>query len=220
MKVQAVLLQKPRKYNIKKDYARRHGRIRLPDRQSAAPFCFVVIGLLSGVCLFCFRQDTLSNALNTVFERYSAASGASFAARFAGATLACFCAGLSFMYLGSSLLAAWSVLPFLLLRGMAVGLVSAWLTQQFAMQGVAYYFACLFPAVALQMVGLCLLAQRAIRLSCYIKSCLNRDSLQRETIIGSYLLACLPGLACLLLSSLFDALLRQWLSPSFLSSVR
>lgn len=220
MKVQAVLLQKPRAYRTRKEHMRRSRGIRLPDRQSAAPFCFALFGLCAGVCLYCFRQTALSDSIYDVFERYSAALGASFAARFTGTMLHSFGVGIIIMYLGASPLAAWAVLPFLLLRSAAVGLVSAWLMQQFAMQGAAYYFACLFPATALQLVGLCLLSQRAIRLSGYIKSCLKRDSFSHEPIVRSYIAACLPWLFCLLLSALADVLLRQWFSPSFPFSAR
>ena len=215
MKVQAVLLQKPRKQRSRMEHAHKRVRIRLADRQSAAPFCFALFGLVAGVCIYCFRQPSLSDAIYVIFEQYSAALNASFFARFAGALLSSFGAGICIMYLGTSLIAAWVILPFLLLRGAAVGVVSAWLMQQFAMQGAAYYFACLYPSAALQLIGLCLLSQRSMRLSGYIKSCLKRDSFSHESVVRSYIVACLPWLFCLLLSSVADVMLRQWLSPSF-----
>ena len=220
MKVQAVLLQKPRTRERRKVHIHRHSRIRLPDRQSVSPFCFALFGLSTGVWLYCFRQDVLAGAIYDIFERHVVALNASFAVRFMGAMLHSFGAGICIMYLGASPIAAWMILLLLLLRSAAVGLVSAWLMQQFAMQGAVYYFACLFPSAALQLTGLCMLSQRAIRLSVYIKSCLKRDSFSREPVVRSYIAACLPWLFCLLLSALADVLLRQRLSPSFPFSAR
>ena len=60
MKVQAVLLQKPRKQRSRMEHAHKCGRIRLADRQSAAPLYFALFGLVAGVCIYCFRQPSLS----------------------------------------------------------------------------------------------------------------------------------------------------------------
>ncbi len=172
-------MQKP-KPQIKTVQQQRNRRepIRLPDHRSLSPFCCAVCSLFIGVLLFVLRKDVVSDALYGLYQSYMSTIGTSFFARLAGAFLPTVGAGLCIVYIGASPIAGYAVLPFLALRAAAVGAVAGWLTGVFYTTGTDYYFVCFYPTKALQLIGLSLLAQRALRLSGYIKSRLRRDSFQ------------------------------------------
>ena len=208
MKVQAVFVKKPRpKRSAEPPRVNRQKRMQLPDRQSIVPFCIVIIGLFSGVILFVFRRSLLSDKLYTLYQTYLSAMAASFFARLGGEFLSCLGVGIVIVYLGVSPIAAYAILPLLTLRAVCVGSVASWLTVEFYTKGTAYYFVCFYPAKAFQIIGLCMLAQRALRLSAYIKSRLKRDSFHNEPMARQYLIACLPGFGCLMFSSVLSVLI-------------
>ena len=216
MKVHAVLFQKPRKSGaVKRTKRLKQNRSHTAIIQTAVPVCCAVCSLFGGVFLFCLQNNALSEEFYGIYQSFTLSLHTPFAARWIGALSVSISAGIILLYLGTSPIAAFAVLPFLSMRAFSVGAVAAWLYSRFGSVGITYYFVCFFPGKGLEVVGLSLLAQKAIRLSVIQKSRLQKDGFSNESILFLYLSSSLPGMICLLISSFLSVLMPFWFSSSF-----
>ena len=209
MKVQAVLVAKPRKRRLAF-----RGNARLPRRKAFGKLrvlllCFMVLSLFGGVLLFSQNRSVMTSAFRSYYEAFDASLSATFAARLAASLLPGAGAGLLIWYFGLSPAGTAAVLPLLSARCLALGALSAWLVKN-EQGGAAVYFCRLFPAKSLQLCGLFLLAYCACSCSRYFKSCLKQDSFRDKDWFLSYLKAGLPGMGLLVLSAFCEVLLTQW----------
>lgn len=211
MKVQAVLVSKPRK---KRPAAR--GKTRSPQRHArnrlqVLLLCLMVMSLFGGVLLFSLRTSAMESAFRSYYASFEASLGASFSARLFSSLLPGAGVGLMLWYFGLSPAGTTAILPLLAVRCAALGALSVWLVQN---GGTAFYFCRLFPAKVLQLLGLFLLAYCACSCCSYLKSRLKQDSFRDSGWFIAYLKAGLPGMGLLVLSALCEVLLQQWLGSS------
>ena len=208
MKVQAALI---RNQHAPISLHKKKPRTASPktDWQPMLSFGCLLLGLFFGVALFTLQTERFLLPLKQYIDVFLSAANAAFFVRWRSALLPTVCFGLILMYLGVSPIGTAAILPLLLLRAASVGLLGAFLKEAYPTGGLAFFYVCLFPSKALQLIGLFLLSKSALKCSGYIKSCLKTDN-THPVAFFSYGLACLPGLCCLALASLTDVFLQQF----------
>ena len=213
MKVHAALIKRPHHrhtYPSKKHV--NEAKNRLP--YGAIALGSILSGLFCGVLFQSLFPAKMSSDLLERLSEYLKAQNVSFGSVLWSGLLPSVGLGLFILYLGASPVGSPVIAALLWLRGCAVGALAAFLASA-EPRGLLFYFACQFPAKALQLTGLFLVSRRAIQLSFYYKSCLKRDSFHPEPILRRYLISCLPGLLLLFASVAADAVLFCKISPSF-----
>ena len=216
MKIQAALIRRRRdrpRFARTRPNRKREAR---PVPPGVPALCAILAGLCCGVLLEALFPSGLASGLAENLTAFFGASDASFGAVLRRCLLPSAGLGLLIVYLGASPVGSPAIAALLCMRGCGLGAVAAFLAQR-GTTGLSCYFALLFPAKALQLSGLFLVARRAMQLSKYYKSCLKRDSVQPEPVARRYLISCLQGLLLLVLSAAADTLLYLKVSPSFSS---
>lgn len=218
MKIRAALVRKPRRRP--QFLPKRRLTLRERNPYPACALAALIAGLAGGALPAAADLSDLNSRLFALLRQFAAARDIPFAARVWAVGLPSIGLGLLILYLGFSPVGTPGVAALLFLRGCGLGALAVCLAQTGGKAGVAFYFACLFPAKALQTCGLFLLAARAMQCSGYIKSCLKRGSFQLNQVWIGYGRAGLPGLALLVVAAPVDALLQQNVIPFFASLLR
>ena len=147
MKIQAALIKKPR---------RNRARIRRKTESGPAGFAaFLPLlgGLCAGVLVQAFFSADTAPGLLEKLTTYFNTKDVSVILTLTYFLLPSVGLGLLILYLGASPVGAPGIAFLLFLRGLGLGALASYLAL-LGKTGVSFYFACLFPAKALQLCGL------------------------------------------------------------------
>ena len=222
MKIQAVITKKPVLPTI-------HTNIRLPIREKRKPrektqlglvFAAGVSGLLIGVVLFFLRREQVCQWLETPFESYRLfLQTARFSQLFTVHILRDLLLQICCVLPGVSL-AGFALLPCefaLILSGMS--LFACFLVRQFALNGIGFFFLCLFPGKMIQMFALLIMIQSGIEKSKSLRQIARGESPLAEQTFQFYWQRTGMSTVLLFIASLFDCILIRLFMTLFFSSV-